>query len=301
MARLTAIVLGSAAGGGVPQWNCSCPVCRLARIGDARVCSRTQSSLAVAADRENWILINASPDAGQQIRQSKALQPGSAVRGSPVKAVVLTGAEIDQIAGLLTLREGEPFTIHATPAVLAALGENPIFNALAPGLVVRSGAGLSAPLYLPGGLQAELFSVPGKAPLYRENVPPAQIDSEDTNAGIEVCAGGARVIYIPAAGAITAAMRERLARADVVLFDGTFFRDDEMERTRTGTKTALRMGHLPIAGEQGSLAALHGIAARRIYIHLNNTNPVLVQGSAERSAVEREGWEIAEDGMEIVL
>jgi pyrroloquinoline quinone biosynthesis protein B len=301
MGRLTAIVLGSAAGGGVPQWNCTCPVCRLAWVGDVRVPLRTQASLAVTTDGQSWVLVNASPDLGQQIRQTKALQPHSAMRGTPVKAVVLTGAEIDQIAGLLTLRERECFTIHASAAVLAVLADNPILNALAPELVTRSIAELSAPLELPGGLQAELFSVPGKAPLYLENVSAKENGFDEANAGLELCAGGGRLVYVPAAAALTAAMRERLARADVVLFDGTFFHDDELKRAEAGSKTASRMGHMPIAGEGGSLAALAGLPSRRIYIHINNTNPILVQGSPERAEVERQGWEIAKDGMEIVL
>jgi pyrroloquinoline quinone biosynthesis protein B len=301
MGRLTAIVLGSAAGGGVPQWNCSCPVCRLAWEGDARVRPRTQSGLAVTADGHNWILINASPDLGQQIRQSKGLQPRSGVRGSPIKAVVLTGAEIDQIAGLLTLRERERVVIHASAAVLAILAENPIFNGLAPELVTRSIADSSVPVALPGGLQAELFPVPGKPPLYIENVQPTQGGLEETNAGVELCTGGTCLIYVPGAAAISPPVRERLARADVILFDGTFFRDDEMERQGTGTKTAFAMGHMPISGEGGSLAILQGIGARRIYVHINNTNPVLIHGTPERAEVEQHGWEIAEDGMEIAL
>ena len=301
MGRLTAIVLGSAAGGGVPQWNCSCPACRLAWSGDARVRPRTQASLAVTADGEAWLLINASPDLGQQIRLAKPLHPRSGVRASPIKAVVLTGAEIDQIAGLLSLRERERLTIHASEAVLGALAGNPIFNALAPDLVKRSIAQLAVPLKLAGGLTAELFAVPGKAPLYVENVFAKETGLEAANAGIELCAGGARLAYVPAAAAITSVLRERLARADVVLFDGTFFRDDEMTRTGSGTKTASRMGHMPIAGEGGSLAALAGIPGRRIYIHINNTNPILIHGSSERAEVERGGWEIAEDGMEIAL
>jgi pyrroloquinoline quinone biosynthesis protein B len=301
MGRLTAIVLGSAAGGGVPQWNCSCPVCRLAWEGDSRVRPRTQSGLAVTADGHNWILINASPDLGQQIRQSKGLQPRSGVRGSPIKAVVLTGAEIDQIAGLLTLRERERVVIHASAAVLAILAENPIFNGLAPELVTRSIADSSVPVALPGGLQAELFPVPGKPPLYIENVQPTQGGLEETNAGVELCAGGTCLIYVPGAAAISPTVRERLARADVILFDGTFFRDDEMERQGTGTKTAFAMGHMPISGEGGSLAILQGIGARRIYVHINNTNPVLIHGTPERAEVEQHGWEIAEDGMEIAL
>ena len=299
MGRLTAIVLGSAAGGGFPQWNCLCPTCQLGWEGDARVRTRTQASLAVTADRESWVLINAAPDLPQQIRQSGALHPHSGTRGSPIKSVMLTGAEIDQIAGLLSLREREPFTLIATAATLDALASNPIFGALAPELVERRVASLAEPLQLPGGLQAELFATPGKVPLYLESST-AEAGS-DSNVGIEIAAGGARIAYVPGAAAVTPAMIERLARADVVLFDGTLFRDDEMIATGTGTKTGRRMGHMPIEGEDGSLAALASIAARRIFVHVNNTNPILVAGSPERSYVEQRGWEVAEDGLEIVL
>jgi pyrroloquinoline quinone biosynthesis protein B len=298
LGRLTAIVLGSAAGGGVPQWNCRCPVCRLAWDGDVRVKARTQASLAVTADGKNWVLINASPDLPQQIRQSSALHPPSATRASPIKSVLLTGAEIDQIAGLLSLREREPFTLVATWATLDALASNPVFGVLAPELVSRQVASPAEQLQLPGGLQAQLFPAPGKVPLYLEGE--AEM-AGDSNVGVEIAAGGARIAYVPGAAGVTPAMMERFARVDVLFFDGTLFRDEEMITTGTGTKTGRRMGHMPIDGEGGSLAALASIAVRRIFVHINNTNPILVEGSPERLCVERSGWEVAEDGLEIVL
>jgi len=301
MGRLTAIVLGSAAGGGFPQWNCRCPTCRLAWAGDARVRPRTQASLAVSADGENWLLINAAPELPQQIRQSKALHPGSGTRGSPIKAVVLTGAEIDQVAGLLSLREREPFGIWATAATLATLADNAMFAVLAADLVTRRAAVPGEPLAFPGGLQVQLFTVPGKVPLYLEDENPETASETAANVGVEISAGDARLAFIPGAAAITGTMTERIARADVVFFDGTLFRDDEMIASGTGTKTGRRMGHMPIDGPGGSLAAFDGVATRRIYVHINNTNPILVDGSPERAQVERKGWEIAEDGMEIVL
>jgi pyrroloquinoline quinone biosynthesis protein B len=301
MGRLTAIVLGAAAGGGFPQWNCRCPTCRLAWEGDARVRPRTQASLAVSADGESWLLINASPDLSQQLRQSKALHPRSATRGSPIETVVLTGAEIDQVAGLLCLREREPFGICATAATLAALADNPMFGVLAPDLVRRQAIAPGAWLALAGGLSAQLFTVPGKVPLYLEGEDPETASETAANVGIELAAADARIAYIPGAAAVTPGMMQRLARANVVFFDGTLFRDDEMIATGTGTKTGRRMGHMPIDGEDGSLRALAGIAGRRIYVHINNTNPILVEGSPERLQVERAGWEVAEDGMEIVL
>ena len=266
-----------------------------------RVRPRTQASLAITADGENWVLINASPDLPQQLRQSKPLHPRVGTRGSPIKAVILTGAEIDQVTGLLSLREREPFAVCATAATLAALADNSMFGALAPDVVKRQEIVPGAPVTLPGGLQAELFTVPGKAPLYLEGENPQTAIETGANVGVELSAGSARISFIPGAAAVTPAVAERIARANVVFFDGTLFRDDEMIATGTGTKTGRRMGHMPIDGDGGSLAALTGVATRRIYMHINNTNPILVEGSPERLHVEREGWEVAEDGMEIVL
>ena len=301
MGRLTAIVLGSAAGGGFPQWNCRCPICQLAWSGDMRVRSRTQASLALSGDGENWLLINAAPDLPQQLRTSQVLHPRSGMRGSPLKAVLLTGAEIDQVAGLLSLREREPFTICATAATLAALADNAMFAALAADVVTRRALVPGETLALPGAVQAQLFTVPGKAPLYLEGENPETASETAANVGVEISAASARLVFIPGAAAVTPAMMERIARADVVFFDGTLFRDDEMIVGGTGTKTGRRMGHMPIDGRDGSLAALEGVAGRRIYVHINNTNPILVDGSPERAQVERRGWEVAEDGMEIVL
>jgi pyrroloquinoline quinone biosynthesis protein B len=299
LGRLTAIVIGSAAGGGFPQWNCLCATCRLAWSGDARVRARTQASLAVTGDGESWVLINASPDLPQQIRQSRCLHPCSGARASPIKAVVLTGAEIDQITGLLSLRERERFALIATAATHQTLASNPVFAALARDVVTREVAVPGEPLQLPGTLRAELFAVPGKVPLYLES-PIAAVEDGST-IGIEIIGGGARIAYVPGAADITSEMIERLARVDVVLFDGTLFRDDEMITIGVGTKTGRRMGHVPIHGEGGSLTGLASIRARRIFVHINNTNPILVEGSPERLCVERSGWEVAEDGMEIVL
>src|SRR5712692_10141760 len=167
MGRLTAIVLGSAAGGGYPQWNCRCPVCRLAWAGDARVSARTQAGLAVTADGERWMLVNASPDLKAQIGAASALHPREGLRDSPIDAVVLTGAEVDQVAGLLNLREGQPFALYATDETLAILRDNPIFDVLSADTVSRRTVPLDAPFAL-GAIEAELFAVPGKVPLYLE-------------------------------------------------------------------------------------------------------------------------------------
>ncbi len=299
MGRLTAIVLGAAAGGAFPQWNCRCPVCALAWRGDPRVRPRTQASLAVSAGNGQWTIINASPDLGQQLRATPALHPQDGLRGSPIDAVVLTGAEIDQIAGLLSLREGTRFKLFATPASHAAVAANAMFDAMT--AMTRHAIAPGERFTLAGGIEATLFTVPGKVPLYLEGDDPALAEESAANVGIELARGGARLVFVPGAAAVSAAMRERFAGADAILFDGTLFTDDEMQRTGVGQKTGRRMGHMPIDGADGSLKVLEDVAARRIFIHINNTNPIHIAGSPERAQVERAGWEIAEDGMEIVL
>jgi pyrroloquinoline quinone biosynthesis protein B len=247
------------------------------------------------------VLINASPDLPEQLRRSARLHPRGGTRGSPIKAVVLTGAEIDQVAGLLSLREREPFALCATAETLAVIEQNTVFGVLPHEVVQRRLLANGEPQTLPGGLQAELFAVPGKVPLYLEGDDPETMSETAGAAGLELSAGGARLIYVPGAAAVTAGMRERLKSADVVFFDGTLYRDDEMIASATGYKTGRRMGHISIDGHGGSLAELSGISARRIYIHINNTNPILVDGSPERAHVTGSGWEVAEDGLEIAL
>jgi len=317
---MSAIVLGAAAGGGFPQWNCNCDVCRLAWAGDKRVRARTQSSLAVSCNTQRWALLNAAPDLRAQIQATQALHPRGGRRGSPIDTVVLTGAEIDQTAGLLSLRERSPFSVIATAATHAAVADNPMFAVLAPDRVRRRAIAPGERFTLGDGIDAELFMVPGKLPLYLEgqNVEGQDFEAQDfeaqdfdiapntasesaSNVGVELTDGKARLVYIPGAAAVTPALRQRLSRAAAILFDGTLYTDDEMIRTGTGTKTGRRMGHMPIDGPDGSLAALDGLSARRIFVHINNTNPILIDGSPERARVEAAGWEVAWDGMEIML
>jgi pyrroloquinoline quinone biosynthesis protein B len=308
MGRLSAFILGAAAGGGFPQWNCNCDVCRLAWAGDPRVKPRTQASIAVTTAPDGsssltdsaLVLVNASPDLRQQIIATPALQPRG-LRMSPVAAVVLTGAEVDQTAGLLTLRERGAFALYGTAATLSTLAANSIFSVLAADVVPRKAVYPGAPFGLPGGIEAELFLVPGKAPLYLEGDNPQLETETDVNVGIELRANGARLIFIPGAAKLTPAMASRLAGADVVLFDGTLFSDDEMIAAGAGVKTGRRMGHMPVSGPDGTLAALAGLGRRRILIHINNTNPILIEGSPQRRAVEAAGFEVAEDGMRIEL
>jgi pyrroloquinoline quinone biosynthesis protein B len=301
MGRLTAIVLGSAGGGGFPQWNCRCPVCRLAWAGDTRVKLRTQASLAVSGNGEEWVLLNAGPDLRAQLLATPCLQPRADLRSSPIAAVILTGAEVDQVAGLLTLRERQAFTVLGTGDTLAALAANPIFGVLAAGVVRRQEITLGVRFPLPGGLEAELFAVPGKVALYLEGEAPALAEETGANVGVEIIGGASRLAYVPGAAAMPAALRQRLARADVILFDATLFTDDEMIASGTGEKTGRRMGHMPLDGADGTLAALADLGGRRILTHINNTNPILIEGSPQRRHVEAAGFEVAEDGMEIVL
>lgn len=299
MGRLTAIVLGAAAGGAFPQWNCRCPVCELAWRGDPRVRARTQASIAVSSSNGQWTIINASPDLGQQLRATPALHPQGGLRGSPIDAVVLTGAEIDQITGLLSLREGTRFKLFATATSHAAVADNAMFDAMT--AMVRHAVTPGETFTLAGGIEASLFTVPGKVPLYLEGEDPDLASETAANVGVELTCDGARLVFVPGAAAVTDAMRERFANADVVLFDGTLFTDDEMQRAGVGSKTGRRMGHMPIDGIDGSLRVLEGVGARRIFIHINNTNPLHIAGSPERAKVEAAGWEVAEDGMEIAL
>ena len=301
MGRLTAIVLGSAGGGGFPQWNCRCPACQLAWAGDTRVKARAQASLAVSGDGEQWILLNATPDLRAQLLATPSLQPRTDLRSSPIAAVILTGAEVDQVAGLLTLRERQAFTVLATDDTLAALEANPIFGVLAADAVRRRTVALGVRFPLPGGLEAELFAVPGKVALYLEGEAPALAAETGANVGVEIVCGARRLAYVPGAAAVPPALRERLAGADVILFDATLFTDDEMIATGTGEKTGRRMGHMPLDGPDGTLAALAGLGGRRILTHINNTNPILIEGSPQRRKVEAAGFEVAHDGMEIVL
>jgi pyrroloquinoline quinone biosynthesis protein B len=296
---LIAVVIGSAAGGGFPQWNCNCPVCRLAWSGDVRAKPRTQASLAVSADGERWLLINASPDLRAQIGATRALHPKAGLRHSPIAAVILTGAEIDQTAGLLTLRERQPFRLLATAATHAFVSDNPMFSALQSDLVTRSAIAPGERFVPIPGIEAELFAVPGKVPLYLEG--DRSKEEAGVNVGVELWAGHSRLAFVPGAAGVPPAVHDRLARADVVLFDGTLYRDDEMLLTGTGEKTGRRMGHMPIDGPDGTLATLSGLSARRVLIHINNTNPILIEGSPERKRVTAAGWEVAEDGMEIAL
>jgi pyrroloquinoline quinone biosynthesis protein B len=299
---MQAIVLGSAAGGGVPQWNCRCPVCQLAWAGDPRVSPRTQSSLAISADADKWLVVNASPDIRQQISANPALQPQGSLRDSPIGAVMLTNGDVDHVAGLLSLRESQPFDLFATPEILRVLAENRVFDVVAPKIVRRVEIGLDITFEPVPGLQARLFAVPGKVPLWLEEGTPEIGAETEATVGVLFSSGDRQLAYIPGCAQISDDVQQRVTGVDALLFDGTVLDDDDLIRAGVGTKTGWRMGHVAMRGESGSLRRLDGLGiGRRIFVHLNNTNPVLIDGSAERHEIEAAGWTVAQDGLGLTL
>ena len=304
---LLAVVLGSAAGGGFPQWNSNAPACRRARQRDLTATARTQAALAVSADRKDWFVLNASPDLRLQIEATQHLHPREGLRSSPIAGVVLTGGDVDAIAGLLHLRERHRFNVYSPSSVLAILAANPIFDVLAPDCVQRIELPLDKRIELAGspGLAVVAFAVPGKLPLYLETdgQDPGLSEEGDT-IGLEVIetATGKSLFFIPGCAAMTERLRHRLAGSALVFFDGTLWRDDEMIRLGVGSKTGRRMGHMSMDGDDGSIAVFRDLdIGRRIFIHINNSNPALLEDSPERRIANEAGWEIAYDGMEVTL
>jgi len=309
-----AIVLGAAAGGAFPQWNSNAPGCRRARSGDPAAKPRTQASLAISGDGgEHWFLINASPDLRAQIEATPVLHPRHGLRSSPIAGVVLTGADVDAIAGLLTMRERHVFALYAAERVQAVIDANPIFGVLSPDCVRRRTLPLGERIALcgadgePAGLAVESFAVPGKVPLYLEGAgfdPAATALETGDTIGLEIAepATGARLFYIPGCARMTPALADRLRGAPLVLFDGTLWTDDEMIRGGLGPKTGRRMGHMSVSGDGGTIATFRDLGVRRkILIHINNSNPILIEDSPEHAAVRDAGWEVSFDGMELAL
>jgi pyrroloquinoline quinone biosynthesis protein B len=305
---IRAVVLGAAAGGGFPQWNSNALGCRRARAGAAR--PSTQASLAVSANEHDWFVLNASPDLRLQIEANEALHPREGVRSSPIAGVVVTGGDVDAIAGLLHLRERHRFTVYAPAQVLGVIAANPIFGVLAPDYVGQVELPLERRLDLAGtsrvsGLAVIAFAVPGKVPLYLET--PGQdpgLSEAGDAVGLEIIetASGNSFFFIPGCAVVTEGLRSRLAGGALVFFDGTLWRDDEMIRLGVGEKTGRRMGHISMSGAEGAIASFRDLeVGRRIFIHINNSNPVLLDDSPERREAEAAGWEIAYDGMEVRL
>lgn len=302
------IVLGAAAGGGFPQWNCNCANCRRARDGDPAAVPRTQSSLAVSADGERWLLLNASPDLRQQIQATPALHPRQGVRHSPLAAVLVTNGDVDHIGGLINLREGQPLALYASDRVQAVLDGNRIFDVLNRDLVPRRTLELDRTTSIadaagnPIGLSVETFAVPGKVALYLEEEGADLSGQAGDTVAVRLIeeATGTEAFYVPNCARLDDALAQRLKGAAVVFFDGTLFRDDEMVAAGLSQKTGQRMGHVSMDGREGALAGFAPLSVgRKIFVHINNSNPALLADSPERRQVEAAGWEVAHDGMEV--
>jgi pyrroloquinoline quinone biosynthesis protein B len=308
-------ILGSAAGGGFPQWNCNFRLSKAVRKGTDGIRSRTQSSLGACANGRDWVIFNASPDIRAQIAETDCLQPSESdpLRSTPISAVVLTNADVDHIAGLLNLRERERFVIYGTSRVLSVLDQNSIFNVLDRAFVERRELQLDAVTPIldwrghPTGIIVEAFAVPGKIALFLEDeakVTEGYGTERGDTIGLQILAEsvGTSAFYIPGCARADDDLRARLEGARCLMFDGTVFTDDEMLAAGVGLKTGQRMGHMHIFGPDGSIAALADLSiGRRIYVHINNTNPILDERSPEAEIVKANGWEIGYDGMEVRL
>ena len=294
-------ILGSAAGGGFPQWNCNCPGCQATRRGEG-VHQRTQSSLAVRGSSGDWFLVNASPDVRQQLERLRDRSPTS-IRSSPIAGVLLTDGEIDHTAGLMILRESnEPLQIYGTDTVRQALTEG--FSLLR---VLKDYCGVEWSVIEPGSvidlgdLEIETFLLPGTPPKYMRDRASSQ-GNWVIGFTFRDRASDKVATYAPALAELTPSIIDRFESSDCILVDGTFWQDDELVKLGMSTRTALTMGHLPLSGEDGSLNRLSQLSpSRKIFTHINNTNPILIDNSPERQTVEAAGMEVGYDGLTIEL
>ncbi|WP_119154527.1 pyrroloquinoline quinone biosynthesis protein PqqB [Caldimonas tepidiphila] len=312
------LVLGSGAGGGFPQWNCNCALCGGLRRGTVNGRARTQSSIAVSSDGRDWVLLNASPDIAQQIRSHPALQACSAPDGprrhTPIRAIVLMDAQIDHVTGLLSLREGPPLQLYATPCVFEDLTTGlPLLPVLQHYCGVQwhllpvAGQQRQASFRVEGfaSLRFTAVAIPGKAPPYSPHRHDPTV-GDNIALHVEDLATGQRLFYAPGLGEVGDSELAWMREADCLMVDGTFWTEDEMLAAGLGTKRAAEMGHLPQSGsahgDEGMIAALDRTDARRkVLIHINNSNPILDEHSAQRRELARHGIEVAYDGMEIEL
>ena len=298
-------ILGSAAGGGFPQWNCGCRNCQALRAGTFQGKSRTQTQVAISNDGQSWFLLNASPDLRQQIETTPALHPRKNGRDSPIAGVLLTSADLDQITGLLSMRELQPFRIYCTASVRRILREdNSVFTMLnrVPQQVVWTDitAGESFKLTTAAGqdsgLLCETFSLRSRYPMYVGQS--AGLKPQEASLGLIVgSSSGPRMAYLPAVPEVDESLLERLETVDLLLFDGTFWSDDELVKVQGSGATAREMGHTPVSSREGSLFKLQKVQRpRKIFVHVNNTNPMLDESSPQYREVRAAGWEVAEDG-----
>jgi pyrroloquinoline quinone biosynthesis protein B len=298
------VLLGTAAGGGFPQWNCWCPTCRAARLAPLRAARRSQSSAAVSVDGERWFLLNASPDVREQLDSLPGPIP-MGVRHVAVEGIVVTDAELDHTLGIVLLREARHLQLYATAAVRAILEQDsrilPVTQAFAQVAVTEMALDQQVPLrYRDGqasGISVVPFRVAADVPRF------ARHNGAGHTVGLMVRGeSGGLCAFVPGCGDLDQILMDRLAEADLVLFDGTFWSDDELISLGIGDRRAREMDHQPVAGLDGTLSRLVRLARpRKVYTHINNTNPMLLEGSAERAAVERAGVSVGADGMSFTI
>ncbi len=303
--QVQVILLGTAAGGGFPQWNCWCPTCRIARREPGRAHPRTQSCAAVSADGRRWFLLNASPDVHAQLARLPGAEPRG-MRHVPVEGVVLTDAELDHTLGLVLLREGRFLQVYATAAVRSVIERDsnllPVTRAFAEVRVEPLAIGGPTALVYrdgcPAGLSLNAFVVPAGPPRFASQ----ELPGHTVGLLVRDEATGGACAFVPGCGGLDRALLERLAAAELVLFDGTFWTDDELIALGIGDRTARQMDHLPVSGPDGSLERLAALPARhKVYTHINNTNPILLEDSPQRLEVEHLGLAIGADGMRFTL
>ena len=309
---LKVLVLGSAAGGGSPQWNCNSEVSKAVRSRTNGTSPRTQSSIVVTANNDEWFLFNASPDLGSQILNNSQMHPKKGLRHSPISGVVLTNGDVDHVAGLLTLRERQNLSVYAHARVHSVLKENSIFNVLNSDYVDRREMKMNVEFELKNkegkgsGIFVEAFEVPGKIALWLEDESKGENfgTQEGDTIGLKISSAGKEksFYYIPACAKMTSELSEKLKDSELVLFDGTLWKNDEMASSKVGEKTGQRMGHMNNSGPDGSIEAFKDLnVKKKIFIHINTTNPILLSDSSERKIVEENNWEVSYDGMEITI
>ena len=294
------IVLGAAAGGGLPQWNCAGG--QSASVWDNRLPAQTQASVAVGSPDTGYVVINASPDLRQQILQTPQLHPSdthpAGVRNTPIKAVIVTNADVDNVAGLLNLREKQSFDIYGPTKVLEVLKENSIFAVLDPEFVKQHPLETTETIRPLPGLELELFSVAGKPPLYLEDSLGFESGNLGFTSGIEIRTDLGKTLVISSCAQIDQKLLQRIGAADHLLFDGTVYEDDEMPRLGIGFKTGRRMGHLPISGTDGPITRLAKCELKtKLFFHINNSNPIWDKTSEAYRAIQNASWDICHDGL----
>ena len=304
------IILGSAAGGGFPQWNCNCRNCRSSRDGTFNGKPRTQTQVAISNDSCAWFLLNTSPDLRTQIEATPVLHPRQHGRHSPISDVLLTSADIDQVAGLLSLRELQPFRIYCTPSIRRILQEDNSMFAMLNRMSnqvswtdISCDGSFCLQAERGAGVNCTVFSLGKRFPAYVSHDRALELNAAEASLGvIAESASGKRLAYMPAVPEVDDALLKRLEETDLLLFDGTFWSDDELIRVQGRGSTAHEMGHISVSGAEGTLRKLAELRRpRKIFIHVNNTNPMLDESGPEYAEVRAAGWEVAEDGWSLEL